>query len=105
MRPLAPHLGYYAPGRVRGTQGAEQGEGAGSGAGLEGARARDHSGTLQGQPQGHSLSNLRLMGFSGYLFHCYFCTVSRKITQGFQPECYHLCCSLLLFEFLALPTD
>ena len=47
MRLLAPHLGYYAPGRVWGTQGAEQGEWAGSGAGLEGAWARDHSSTLQ----------------------------------------------------------
>lgn len=79
MRPLSPHLGYYTPGRVQGTQGAEQGEGAGSGAGVEGARARDHSGALQGQPQGHSLSNLRFTRFSGYLFRCYFCTVSRKI--------------------------
>ena len=88
MRPLSAHLGYYTPGRVQGAQGAEQGEGAqgaeqgegaGRGAGVEGARARDHSGGPQGQPQGHSLSNLRFTGFSGYLFRCYFCMVSRKI--------------------------
>lgn len=79
MRPLFSTPGLLHPREgCRGLKGQSRVRGW-EWAGVEGARARDHSGALQGQPQGHSLSNLRFTRFSGYLFRCYFCTVSRKI--------------------------